>query len=430
MSVTTMPVQDSWRLIDQLAQNAEIGLYILSLRGEQPACEFANAAWCRWCGTSIQELQAQQKHWITCFHPEDRVRMQQLYLKVLLTGCSEKAEYRLYCPSKEIVYVVDTLHAVQDTHGFETTGVCGCAQDISSIKNAREEMQRTQLLQNLGSLMAGIAHEINTPLQFIGDNLQFLSDAWQSLSKQLNAFSEGLEQLQRQPGPAQVESFLHDAAAIREKLKSGFLEDEFPKAVRQSLEGIERLTKLVWAMRDFSHLEDRRQAPADINRAVTSALTLLHNELKYICDVETQLDPSLPEITCSIDEMNRVLLNLLVNAAHSIAEKIERGNYQRGRIRVGTQAQSGGLRIFIQDDGTGIPKEIQHRMFERFFTTKRSHPDRRGTGQGLHMAHQTVVDHHHGSLTFETQPGQGTTFYIFLPFTPNTQEEVKTCASC
>jgi signal transduction histidine kinase len=410
-------------LLEHLTDNAEMGLYVLSLRAEEPVCEYANPAWGRWSKSTVQELQTQQKPWLSCFHPDDRVRMQQLYLKVFLTGCPEKTEYRIYCPPENVIYATDTVCPVWDESGGETLGVCGCVQDISLIHAAREEMQRTQLLQSLGGLMAGIAHEINTPLQFIGDNLQFISDAWKVLSRQITTWVESLEELGRNPEPVLMHSVLNRLNECRKESNSAFLEQEFPKAVQQSLDGIERLMQLAGAMRDFSHLDERRQAPADLNRAIRSALTLLHNELKYTCDIETQLESNLPEINCSIDEINRVLLNLLINAGHSIAEKIEQGRLKRGQIRVGSRRQEKGLQIWVEDNGMGIPPEIQHRIFERYFTTKRNHPDWRGTGQGLSMAHQAVVDHHHGTLTFESRAGEGTTFYVLLPFQQNSVQE-------
>jgi signal transduction histidine kinase len=375
------------------------------MRAEQPVCQYANPAWNNWT-TGQGEPHDEHKSWLSCFHPEDRLRMQQLYLRILLTGSPEKTEYRLIGPRQETIHAADTVCPLWDENTCRTIGLCGTAQDISLLKSAREEMQRTQLLQSLGGLMAGIAHEMNTPLQFIGDNLQFIADAWKALSAQ-QAATQALNRTDPDGPPNNIE----------------FMAAEFPKAVNQSLEGIERLIQLVSAMRDFSHLDERRQAPADLNRAVRSALTLLQNEMKYTCDVETQLDPTLPEVSCSIDEINRVLLNLLTNAVHSIAEKIEQGGCTRGRIRVGTCSCENGVRIFIEDNGTGIPPDIRDRVFERYFTTKRNHPERRGTGQGLSMAYETVVDRHQGSLTFHTSAGEGTTFNIVLPFQPHLREQ-------
>lgn len=407
-----VPTEQGRLMLSQLADVAEMGLYALTLQAERPHCEFVNHTWSRWLGASIDQIMACD--WLQSFHPDDRVRMQQLYLKVFLTGCAERTEYRL-CRSPETLWISDGVVPLCDPLG-RTIGVGGCAQDISLVKSAADQMQRMQLLQSLGSLMAGIAHEINSPLQYIGDNLRFLADAWGILSRHLSVLSEGLEQISRDGNPAVVRSVLERAADSARESNAAFVQQEFPHAVNQSLEGVQRLTELVGAMRDFSHLEERRQAPADLNRAVRSALTLLHNQFKCVCDVQTQLEPELPRVNCSIDEINRVLLNLLVNAAHSIAEKIEEGRFSRGLIRVGTQRQPNGVLITIEDNGTGISPEVQPHIFERFFTTKRHHPERKGTGQGLSMARQTIVDHHHGTLTFSTHPGEGTVFYVFLPF--------------
>lgn len=419
MLAADMVLQDRSKWLDRLADSAQVGLYVLSMRAEKPVCEYANKTWNIWTGA--EDAPPGRKSWLSFFHPEDRLRMQQLYLRVLLTGSSEKTEYRLIGCPRETIHAADTVCPLWDAAAGETVGLCGTVQDISLLKSAREEMQRTQLLQSLGGLMAGIAHEMNTPLQFIGDNLQFIADAWKTLSAQQAAMLEavGDMRMHSQEAPEATDRI----ERVCRMPNAEFLAAEFPRAVSQSLEGIERLIQLVSAMRDFSHLDERRQAPADLNRAVRSALTLLQNELKYACDVQTQLDPALPEVNCSIDEINRVLLNLLTNAVHSIAEKIERGGYTRGRIRIGTSSCEAGVRIFIEDNGTGIAADIRDRVFERYFTTKRNHPERRGTGQGLSMAYETIVDHHQGSLTFETSPGKGTTFTIILPVQPHLKEQ-------
>jgi signal transduction histidine kinase len=411
--------QDRLTWLDRLADSAQVGLYVLSMRAEQPVCEYANQTWRTWTGVH----DSTQTAWLAGFHPEDRLRMQQLYLKVLLTGTSEKTEYRLLGPRQDILYAADTVCPLWDDAAGETIGLCGTVQDISLLKSAREEMQRTQLLQSLGGLMAGIAHEMNTPLQFIGDNIQFIADAWTVLSAQQAQILEAVSRLSQTSTPEAISQVLQTIDLSQRQSGAEFMAAEFPKAVSQSLEGIERLIQLVSAMRDFSHLDERRQAPADLNRAVRSAVTLLQNELKYACDIELQLDPNLPEISCSIDEINRVLLNLLTNAVHSISEKIERGAYSRGRIRVTTSRAEHSITIAIEDNGTGIAPEVRDRVFERYFTTKRNHPERRGTGQGLAMAYETIVDHHQGTLTFETAVGQGTTFHVVLPFQAHLGEQ-------
>jgi len=261
----------------------------------------------------------------------------------------------------------------------------------------------------MGWLVAGIAHEINTPIQFIGDNLHFLDEAWEALCAYLRA----LKQSTLSP-PEAVES----ANTVNQNID--FLLTEAPDAIRQSLEGIERISGLVAAMRDFSRLDERRMAAADLNRAVRSTLTILRNELKYTADVCTELDTSLPEVHCSVDEISRVLLNLLINAGHSIKEKIDKGLFTRGRICVRTQQLDKQIEICVSDDGMGIPDAIRHRIFERFFTTKRD-SQTQGTGQGLAMARSIIEEHHHGRLTFESKVECGTTFTIRIPLEESTE---------
>jgi signal transduction histidine kinase len=255
----------------------------------------------------------------------------------------------------------------------------------------------------MGRLVAGIAHEINTPIQFIGDNLHFLEEAWSAISVLFKRLAhkmspEDKEAVQGKAGTENIDFFF----------------TEVPEAIRQSLEGVDRVSGLVSAMRDFSRLDERRMASADLNRAVRSTLTLLRNELKYTADVQTELDTSLPEVYCSIDEISRVLLNLLINAGHSVKEKIDKGLCSRGTICVRTRRIDQQVEISIADTGMGIPEDIRQRIFERFFTTKRN-TQSQGTGQGLAMARSIVEERHHGRIWFETHVGEGTTFFLSIP---------------
>jgi signal transduction histidine kinase len=175
------------------------------------------------------------------------------------------------------------------------------------------------------------------------------------------------------------------------------------------VEGLGRVATLVRSMKEFAHPDQKQKAPADLNRAIASTLTIARNEYKYVADIETDYG-ELPPVPCHIGELNQVFLNLIVNAAHAIESAIH-GTDRRGLIRVETRREDDLVRVSISDSGTGIPEEIRNRIFDPFFTTK---DVGRGTGQGLAIARSVVVDKHAGTLTFDSELGRGTTFHVRL----------------
>jgi PAS domain S-box-containing protein len=267
----------------------------------------------------------------------------------------------------------------------------------------QDELRLAQRLESIGQLAAGIAHEINTPMQYIGDNVHFLSTAFDGLCKYIEA----------------VESAPHTEAACcdargsqlaaRKKLRIGFVLDEVPRALVASKAGIEHVSKIVRAMKSFAHQDRGDKSPADVNRTLQDTLTVAQNEYKQVASVETDLG-QLPTVSCFPGQLNQVFLNIIVNAAHAIEDARKPG---LGRIRVVSRARGdGNVEVRISDDGCGIPLEIRERVFDQFFTTKEVG---RGSGQGLSLARSIVVDGHGGTLSFETAPGAGTTFIVTLP---------------
>jgi signal transduction histidine kinase len=256
-------------------------------------------------------------------------------------------------------------------------------------------------LEAIGRLAAGIAHEINTPVQFIGDNLHFLGET-------IGALAHALTVCRNQPSPMDREELERRLAAI----DVDYIISEAPKAIAQSLEGVQRVAALVKAMKEFSHPDAGVWRNEDLNQAIRTTLTIARNEYKYVADVVPDLDPDLPPVPCFGGAIQQVVLNLLVNAAHAVGEALRVRGESRGTITVQTRKDGSVVEIRVIDNGTGIPKAIQPRMFEEFFTTK---PAGRGTGQGLHLCRQIVVVRHGGSIGFTTSEGQGTTFFVRLP---------------
>lgn len=267
--------------------------------------------------------------------------------------------------------------------------------DISERKRMEGELAQSQRLEAIGQLAAGIAHEINTPVQFIGDNLRFLQDAIATLSSVALAGPSG-----------------HDDSTDTEL---AYLLEEAPKAIEQSIHGAGQVANIVRAMKEFSHPHTRQKQAVDLNRIIQNTVTISRNEWKYVADVETDLDPQLPLVSCLPGEISQVILNLVVNAAHAITKAIEEHHRPRGVIRIRTRKESGFACIDVEDDGTGIPVDIRHRIFDPFFTTKAVG---KGTGQGLTIAHSVVVKVHGGSISFHSDEGHGTVFTVKLPFHP------------
>ena len=297
---------------------------------------------------------------------------------------------------------VHRIAARDHTSGFILTGA-----DLTDRRSLESELQQAQRLESVGQLAAGIAHEINTPIQYVGDNLRFLRDAFEA----------------RQPVLAQYERVRQAAcageipaaclAALTEAIESAdmeYLKQEIPKAITQSLDGVDRVATIVRAMKEFAHPGRKEKAAADLNKALRNTLIVARNELKYVADVETQLG-DLPLVACHLADMNQVFLNLLINAAHAITEVVKETE-KRGKITVRTWQQGDQAMIAISDTGCGIPEAIRSKVFDPFFTTK---PVGKGTGQGLAIARSIVVEKHGGSLSFAPNETQGTTFLISVP---------------
>jgi two-component system, NtrC family, sensor kinase len=288
-------------------------------------------------------------------------------------------------------------------------------QDLTErrrMEREREEfeiqLRQSQKLESIGQLAAGIAHEINTPTQYIGDNTRFLKDAFAGVMKMIGQYEKLAQAATAGPVPA---ALLKEIEAAHGELDVEYLMQEIPVALGQSLEGIDRVAKIVGAMKDFSHPNGAEKSSIDINQAIESTLTVARNEWKYVANLETNFDKTLPPVPCLPGEFNQVILNLVVNAAHAIADVIK-GTDKKGTIRVSTAKIGDWVEVRISDSGTGIPKEVQPRIFEPFFTTKEVG---KGTGQGLAISRSVIVEKHGGTIVFETDAGKGTTFIIRIP---------------
>jgi signal transduction histidine kinase len=272
-----------------------------------------------------------------------------------------------------------------------------------------QRLQQANKLEAVGSLASGIAHEINTPIQFVGDNTRYLSDCFDALLKLITKHQELWLRVKQGESADSLNEQWHQ---IEEEADLEYAATEVPTAITQTLDGVKRVAQIVRSMKEFAHSDQKETSACDLNRMLETTLTVARNELKYVADVVTDFDPSLPEINCHRDELNQVFLNLLINAAHTIADVVGDGGSGKGTITVRTQTKGDEVVVSITDTGTGIPNAIKDRIFDPFFTTKKVG---KGTGQGLAIAHAVVAEKHRGSLTLETEVGKGTTFYVSLP---------------
>jgi signal transduction histidine kinase len=280
---------------------------------------------------------------------------------------------------------------------------------FEELKRAQAELVQAQKLAGIGQLAAGVAHEINTPIQYVSDNLSFLSGAFETLTRALDAHVEAMRAL-GDAVPAEVRAAL--AAAAPKPARLEYARREIPKAIAQSEDGLERVATIVRALKGFAHPSGGQRELVDLKELIETTLTISRGEWKHVADVEVSVADDLGPIRAVRDELGQVLLNLVVNAAHAVADVVGEGG-ERGRIVVEVRTAPGdAVEVRVADTGGGIPEAIRDRIFEPFFTTKGVG---KGTGQGLAIARSVIVDHHGGQLSLETEVGRGTTFTIRLP---------------
>jgi signal transduction histidine kinase len=322
------------------------------------------------------------------------VRLEKIHLSV--PGVKEK-------------FVKLTISPICEDRGV---GYVIMGEDVTDRLVLEDELVQAQKLESIGHLAAGIAHEINTPTQFVGDNVRFLSDSFSDIGRVL-------EQYQQLLAAAKIgvcqKAFIETCEAVNRKADLEYLLAEIPKAIEQSTEGIDRVATIVRAMKEFSHPGGKEKIVVNLNKAIESTVSIARNEWKYVADLHTNLEPSLPLVPCLIGEFNQVMLNMIVNAAHAIADAVK-GTGGKGTITIGTSRVDDFVEVRITDTGMGIPESIRHKIFDPFFTTKEVG---RGTGQGLSIARSVIVGKHGGTIAVDSEVGKGTTFLIRLPLDPS-----------
>lgn len=311
----------------------------------------------------------------------------------------------------------DILHAFQAGASDHVCKPFREAELLARIKVGEKmiklQMELTQAhkLESVGQLAAGIAHEINTPTQYVSDNTQFLKDAFQDIDGLLDHLIPLVSSLRSGNMDEALIAKVEEAIQVAD---IEYLRDEIPQAIDQSLSGVAQVAKIVRAMKNFSHPGSSAKVSVNLKEAIETTMSVARNEWKYVAEIVTDFDETLEEVSCLPGELNQVLLNLIVNAAHAIEAKIDVESQERGIITIGTRRKKDMAEIFIQDTGTGIPEAAQRRIFDPFFTTK---PVGKGTGQGLAISYSVMVEKHGGEIDFITKEGEGTTFFVRLPMT-------------
>jgi PAS domain S-box-containing protein len=361
-------------------------------------------------GMDADALYADTSDWWAGVHSEDRAGVEAAVAHREPAG-APATEFRFVRPDGEEIWLRDTATTVPDHAAGRY--VQGVMFDITASKHAESEQERMELelrlaqkLEAVGQLAAGIAHEINTPVQFIGDSLSFLHSAFGDLMALVGVYDELKRSTEHGAPPPELLQRVTDAETVADV---EYLTERLPAAFERTVDGVQRVATIVRARREYGHPPSTDFVPIDLNAVIENTLIVATSEYKYVADVTTELG-ELPPVVCNRGDINQVVLNLIVNAAHAIADVVGKTG-ERGRITIRTALENESVRISIADTGPGIPAAIGERIYEPFFTTK---PVGRGTGQGLAIT-RTIVERHDGTISFDTIAGAGTTFHIILP---------------
>jgi PAS domain S-box-containing protein len=345
--------------------------------------------------------------WLQYFPPERHALMTAALGNTLATGQTQTFETTTPGPDGADLWFETQIAPIQ-VAGL-IVGAVLVSQEVTERKRAHAELLAGRHLALLGTLAAGVAHEINTPIQFIGDSMHFLRDATRDL---LQLFDEIQELRQAACAGMPLEQAVAGATRAEENADLPFLRENVPLALERCLDGLDRVTTIVRSLKDFAHPSQKEMSPVDLNRLVQSTLTIAAAEYKYVAELRTDFG-ELRAVVCHAGEIGQAVLNIIVNAAHAIGDVVA-GTDRKGMITVSTREEGDVAVIAVTDTGGGIPEHIQPRIYDPFFTTKEVG---RGTGQGLAIAASTVRGRHGGELTFETAQGSGTTFFIRIPVT-------------
>ena len=338
-------------------------------------------------------------------NPKDREKFNK---KISKSGFVKNEEIKL--KRKDGTPFLGSISAVvvKDENG-ESKCYDGVIEDITERKYMEMQFRHTQKLEAIGQMAAGIAHEINSPIQYISYNISLFNE---SFNQVIEFFKKQKVLLETYNNDSLPREYLKELENALGKVDIDCMLAEVPAALKYSKDGIDRVTKIVGAMKEFCHPGELKKIPVDINKTLESTITVSRNEWKYVAEMETDFDDNIPQVLCIPDELNQVILNMILNSAQAIAEVVGDNSEKKGKITISTRHDEEWVEIRIKDTGIGIPKENQPKIFNLFYTTKEVGV---GTGQGLAICYNVVVKKHDGTITFETELGKGTSFIIRLP---------------
>ncbi len=401
-------IAEKMRQLNQAVNQSANAIVITDLKGN---IEYVNPKFEKITEYSKEEVIGENPRILKSGHtkPEEYIEL----WNTILNGRIWKGEFKNIAKSGRIFWEKATISPMRNNKNV-ITHFLAIKEDITEQIRVQNQLALSQKMESIGQLAAGIAHEINTPLQYVGDNMNFLNDSYKAMLDVLFDFNAFLED-GNEYSKDEIREFYQNK---KEEMDLEFIYEEVPQAIEQTMSGINRVTKIVRAMKDFAHPGTKKKAYQDLNKGIENTVTISKNEWKYVADVKLNLDKNISAVFCLLDELNQVFLNMIVNAAHSIAEKI--GEHPepelKGEIYIETKKESlpDGDNIIIKfsDTGNGIKKENITKVFDPFFTTKEVG---KGTGQGLAIAHDIIINKHNGSIAVESKVGQGTTFTIRLP---------------
>jgi PAS domain S-box-containing protein len=384
-----------------LAEHSYAGVYVV----QDGRFRFINSNAASYAGYTREELLNQETGILV--HPKDREEENKNAGDMLKGKRMTPYEFRIIKKDGETRWIMETVTSIT----YEgRPAILGNSMDVTEKRHREMHDLHAQKLESVGQLAAGIAHEINTPIQFVGDNIHFMNDSFQEIFSLMSLYDDfkNLDTTNSAECAAMRDRILERT----ETIDTGYLLEEIPRAIEQSLDGIQRVSHIVQAMREFSHPGGAEKTNFDLNKAIESTILLTRNEWKYTTELTTSFAPDLPLVRGYPADLNQVILNLLVNAAHAVQAKLEAEPGGKGQIEVITRKADDEVEICIRDTGTGVPPEIRSRIFDPFFTTKEVG---KGTGQGLAIARNIIVHKHEGRIYFESEIGKGTTFHIRLP---------------
>jgi PAS domain S-box-containing protein len=309
---------------------------------------------------------------------------------------------------------------IRIVHGGMDEAVC-IVRDVTREKNADERLARGKKLEAIGQLAAGLAHEINTPLQYIGDNLQFAKDSVPPLLELVRNYHDVVCQTPQIPADTR-----ESIERQEEQIDLSYLRESLAGALTTAQEGLGQIARIVHAMKTFEDAGRQDRARVALNPIVENATVVATHAWKHVAELSMHLEPDLPDLPCIAGEIAQVVLNLVINAAQAVGDKVGRSG-DKGHITVETRLDVGSncIEIRVTDDGVGIPETIRAKIFDPFFTTRAVG---KGSGQGLAQVHSAVVNLHGGSVRFNTCVGEGSCFIVSLPLGEAGQPEQEALA--